>query len=161
MKLNNLYSLNRFLFQTFYLKDYPPLVSLYFHQIDENIMNQILKIKTFFFKLGYEFVTADQIISNDYEKGLYISFDDNYKSWIWYSDQLLKNNIKATFFVNSITFEDSNEINNYYDRLKFYGQRQPLNKKDLIELKKKGFIIGSHSHSHYNLAQIPHSLAKN
>ena len=160
MNLRYLYKINRFLFQIICLKNYPPLISIYFHHIDDNVINQIIKIKCFFDKLGYVFLTPNQIINNDYDKGLYISFDDNYKSWIEYSDKLVKNNIKATFFINTITFDNVKEINNYYDRLKFYGDRTPLNKNDLIELKNKGFVIGSHSHSHFNLAKIPYSIAK-
>ena len=58
MNLRYLYKINRFLFQIICLKSYPPLISIYFHHIDDNVINQIISKnidlgKIFFANLKY------------------------------------------------------------------------------------------------------------
>lgn len=158
--LKLIYNFNRRIFKTFFLKKYPKIISIYFHHIDDEIINQIISVKEYFTKKGYKIIDSTNILDNKSSKLLYFSFDDNYKSWINYSDVLLKHKIKSTFFVNTLPFDENEDLNNYYNRLDFKGDRTPLSKSDLINLHNKGFRIGSHSHSHFNLAKISFSKAK-
>ena len=82
---------------------------------------------------GKEIITMNEL--NLYDEAILISFDDGGKSSMFIADYLDKYNIKGHFFITT------NLINNKYF----------LSKNQIIDLHKRGHIIGSHSHSHPNV----------
>ena len=79
-------------------------------------------------------------------KFVIITFDDGYLSNYKYAINILKKyKLTATFFI------DTSRI----------GQTDHLEKRHILEINKLGFEIGSHSHTHKNLAMLDDKSLKN
>ena len=74
-------------------------------------IKSILEIINYFSKLDYKFVTTEYFeknIHND-EKLFNFTFDDAFASWIDILEIFKNNNVKATFYLNTIQFTEENQ----------------------------------------------------
>jgi len=94
---------------------------------------------------GYKFITADDYLKDvRYEKAVMITFDDGALSIYDYAmDFMAKHGIMGTMFIHSAIIENPNgrALTN-------------MNGAQLKEMAQAGWAIGSHSHSHANLAKV-------
>jgi peptidoglycan/xylan/chitin deacetylase (PgdA/CDA1 family) len=154
---NYIYNFLRYL----YLKeklDFPEKVAIYFHYVEEHNFETIHQIVKYFLDIGYKLVKpSDFLISSD-EKLLFISFDDNYGSWVRLADFLSVNNIYSTFYINSgliKEFSTDEKRLDYFKRIKhMHNDCSVLEMSDIIKIRNFGHNIGGHSSDHYPLTMI-------
>jgi peptidoglycan/xylan/chitin deacetylase (PgdA/CDA1 family) len=96
----------------------------------------------------------------------FLSFDDNYRSWLQTLPILEKYQARATFYVNSWPFRDrvsKTEADHYIGsrRLSSLASRQEttLSTAELKEIAAAGHVIGAHTHTHPVLTAIPYEAA--
>lgn len=138
--------------------DFPLKVSIYFHYVREQEFETILRIVNYFKKKGYEIACPNTFVNSPTKKMLFLSFDDNYGSWIKLAEFLSLNLIYGTFYVNSgviLDFSTLDERINYFKRIRHNLKDQSvLTASDVIKIKKLGHNIGGHTSDHYPLTMI-------
>jgi peptidoglycan/xylan/chitin deacetylase (PgdA/CDA1 family) len=110
---------------------------------------------------GYRFVGPDAFLRAE-DRVVFLSFDDNYRSFWTVLPLLEELGVVVTFYVNTCAFRDHAgraEIEAYFDRLRFCGERVPLSVAELREIASAGHIVGAHGHSHRMLAALPFAEA--
>ena len=112
--------------------------------------------------LDYRFVGPDAFLEAG-DRAVFLSFDDNYRSWYEALPFFAELGVSATFYVNTCAFRDRAspaEIDAYFDRLHFHGERVPLSVAELREIALAGHVVGAHGHSHRILAALPAAEAR-
>lgn len=136
----------------------PQRTALYFHNLPNSDYVPFEELIRFFHEEGYTVVGPDDFIQATGHKSLYLSFDDNYRTWLTALPLFDRLGVRATFYVNSLPFRDMADetaIMSYYDRLRYNGERVPLSTTELKEIAQAGHTIGAHGHSHFDLADLP------
>ncbi len=111
----------------------------------------------FALKKGYLFLTVGEYAKSFKSKKVAITFDDAYESVHKYALPILqKYNIPATVFVNPAYVGQQNTWDVNIGWLKF----KHMNWKQIIELDKVGWEIGSHGLSHRDLTRLDKSTLK-
>lgn len=106
---------------------------------------------------NYKIVTFSQIaalmLNNDEDKSKYvaITFDDGYRNNFKAYKILKKYDVGGTFFIATKFIGAGNT--DYYEN-KLYSNYKMLMKEQIKEMSDNGMEIGSHTHSHINLAQL-------
>lgn len=140
-------------------RDLPSRLAIYFHELEKAQIPAFTDAVSYFKDLGYRCVDARSYASSEAgEKLLFLSFDDNFKSWHESLDALTKVSASCTFYVNSGVFRDEaspGEISDYFDRIKYYGDRLTLARSELRDIADCGHTIGCHTHSHAQLSKTP------
>ena len=137
----------------------PDRLAIYFHELElhqwDSFRNGILHI----IEQGYCSVPVSGFVEqNSNDRRLFISFDDNFRSWNTSLKLLDELGLKATFYVNTLPFRDicdQNTISEYFDRIAHSGERITLTRSELLEIAAAGHEIGCHTHSHPNLSKLP------
>jgi peptidoglycan/xylan/chitin deacetylase (PgdA/CDA1 family) len=135
-------------------------LAIYFHEVPTADYGKFSDLIAFFKADGYVFVDAAGLCALGGGKRIFISFDDNYGSWTKLLNLFDDCGIGVTFFVNTVPFRDvaaTPAINDYFDRIKHYGERISLSTTELRELAAAGHRIGCHSHSHLDLTKLTRS----
>jgi peptidoglycan/xylan/chitin deacetylase (PgdA/CDA1 family) len=135
-------------------------LAIYFHEVSTADYDKFSDLIAFFKADGYVFVDAAGLCALGGGKRIFISFDDNYGSWTKLLNLFDGCGIGVTFFVNTVPFRDvatTPAINDYFDRIKHYGERISLSTTELRELAAAGHRIGCHSHSHLDLTKLARS----
>ena len=112
--------------------------------------------------LEYRFVGPDAFLEAG-DRAVFLSFDDNYRSWYEALPLFAELGVSATFYVNTCVFRDRAspaEIDVYFDRLHFHGERVPLSVAELRGIALAGHVVGAHGHSHRTLAALPAAEAR-
>jgi FkbM family methyltransferase len=131
-------------------------LAIYFHEVLPAHYPALRELIGYFRTTGYAFVDAAGLCESGKGKRLFISFDDNYRSWMSLAQVLEECNVTATFFVNTLPLRDVSDrasIERYFDRIKHHGERMSLSKKELAKLAAR-HRIGCHSHSHFDLTAV-------
>ncbi|MBF0143140.1 MAG: polysaccharide deacetylase family protein [Magnetococcales bacterium] len=139
----------------------PEKIAIYFHAIAPNELGALASCLHHFRSLGYSSTTPDHWHESD-GKSLFVSFDDNYHSWLALLPLLQQSGIQATFYVNTLPIADEADprtITDYFERIEHHGDRQSLSAAEIRQLAQAGHTIACHSHSHKNLNAIPHTEA--
>ena len=145
----------RYINITLFKKNLPKKISIYFHEINEAEIKSILEIINYFSKLDYKFVTTEYFeknIHND-EKLFNFTFDDAFASWIDILEIFKNNNVKATFYLNTIQFTEENQEKFMRD-IRIEDKSKLLTKDNLLKIKSFGHEIGAHTHSHLTLSNL-------
>jgi peptidoglycan/xylan/chitin deacetylase (PgdA/CDA1 family) len=140
----------------------PPRVAIYLHEVEAQMQPPFGEMVECLRDLGYRFVTPD-VFLDAADRVVFLSFDDNYRSWHTALPFFADLGVVATFYVNSCAFRDrasSAEIDAYFDRLHFHGERVPLSVAELREIAAAGHVVGAHGHSHRVLAALPAAEAR-
>lgn len=86
-------------------------------------------------------------------KHAYITFDDNYKSWLQALDLLEHYNVPAHFFVNTFPYDESKSPYDYAANLERSQVNETMSIADLELLDRSRIAkISSHTHSHLRLS---------
>lgn len=146
---------------------------LTFHSVQDHHQNEwhtsLFNFKMqmqYLFDSGYRTYTIKQIVEqrdfllNCKEKAVVLTFDDGLlNNYTYVCDILSSFNMNATFFISTENISDQ-RIPPISKGLMYYHDCLMLSWSDVREIHKSGFEVGSHSHSHDLLAQMPQSLAR-
>lgn len=139
----------------------PLQLAIYLHEIDRQMWPALRAMIEHLQDAGYRFVGPDAFVAAE-DRVAFLSFDDNYRSW-WTALPLLEElGVVATFYINTCAFRDRDsrvEIDAYFDRLHFRGERVPLSVAEVREIAAAGHVVGAHGHSHRMLAALPSAEA--
>lgn len=142
----------------------PDQIALYFHSLEPADWEGFTRLVQFLCEdQGYRVTDPSGFVAPSSHRRLFISFDDNYRSWYEARRLLDRLNIRVTFYVNTLPFEcaaGSRELEDYYQRLRHSGLRAPLTREALRELHADGHTIGAHTHSHPMLMALPDARAR-
>ena len=144
-------------------KGLPDKIGIYFHSIKAREYATFQEMVSFFRDEGYRFANPDTFLRDSQERCVYLSFDDNYRAWYEALPLFDVLDVRATFFTITCCFRDrasEAEIQAYFDRLDFDGERVPLSTSELQELARAGHTIGAHTCSHHCLTALPESDAR-
>ncbi len=149
--------------KTFALRPLPDKVGLYFHCLEESQYAAFSECIKFWTSHGYRIVDIEDFVGLNQEKLLFLSFDDNYRSWHRALPLLDSLKAKATFFVNTKPIRgvaERSEIDGYFDIISHQGERETLSKTEICEIAEAGHTIGCHGHSHVNLGAVSEDVAR-
>ncbi len=139
------------------LKPLPNHLAIYFHAVERDDVGQFENVLRHLSTLGYQSVAAQELLSAPAErKCVFLSFDDNYRSWLHLLGPMRRTGMLATFYVNSGVFRDQaapHLIDDYFDRIEHHGERLTLSREELLEIAQQGHVIGSHTRTHPVIAQ--------
>ena len=140
----------------------PVQVAIYLHDLERQMWPAFRQMVEHFQDAGYRFVGPDAFLEAE-DRVVFLSFDDNYRCF-WTALPLLEElGVVATFYVNTCAFRGracQAEIDAYFDRLHFFGERVPLSIAELHEIAAAGHVVGAHGHSHRILAVLPATEAR-
>ncbi len=142
-------------------KGLPDQIGIYFHALSSEEHGDLITVISHFLRLGYRCVPPREFVDGN-GKRLFISFDDNYRSWHDLIPVLEQLAVSATFYTNSGVFSDTSSQNiqaEYFNRLNYHGERITLSTTQLVDLASAGHSIGAHTHLHYDLGSIPFKQA--
>jgi peptidoglycan/xylan/chitin deacetylase (PgdA/CDA1 family) len=143
-------------------KPLPVHVAIYLHEIQDRMWPAFREMVAYFQDAGYRFAGPDEFLEAE-ERIAFLSFDDNYRSFWTVLPLLEELDVVATFYVNTCVFRGRSsqaEIDGYFDRLHFAGERVPLSVAELRGLAAAGHVIGAHGHSHRMLTTLPAAEAR-
>lgn len=95
-------------------------------------------------------------------KAAFLSFDDNYRSWLRLLPIFDTYGVRATFYVNSWPFRDrvsEVEVKRYLATLRSE-EETTLSTEELKEIAAAGHVIGAHTHTHPVLTALPADAAR-
>lgn len=134
----------------------PDRLAVYFHNLESEDYEKFKEFVQFFRARGYSFVSVDSYSENR-RKQIFVSFDDNYRSWHRALGLLNELDIRVTFFTNSLPFREVAEkttIEDYYRRLNHKGERVSLSCQELKEIFHAGHTVACHTHSHFDMGKL-------
>ena len=141
----------------------PDRIGIYFHSLEPQDWEEFERVVRFFREeQGYQLTDASGFLARLPARRLFISFDDNYHTWYESRRLFARLDVRVSFYVNTLPFLcelGSNELVDYYKRLKHSGWGVPLGRGAIRELLADGHTIGAHTHSHFVLATIPEAQA--
>jgi peptidoglycan/xylan/chitin deacetylase (PgdA/CDA1 family) len=143
-------------------KPLPVHVAIYLHEIQDRMWPAFREMVAYFQDAGYRFAGPDEFLEAE-ERIAFLSFDDNYRSFWTVLPLLEELDVVATFYVNTCVFRGRSshaEIDAYFDRLHFTGERVPLSTAELREIAAAGHFVGAHGHSHRMLTALPPAEAR-
>jgi peptidoglycan/xylan/chitin deacetylase (PgdA/CDA1 family) len=156
MLKQSLHTLIRKFHLSFAMKALPERVAVYFHHLEPEVHDKFRDFVQFFRAQDYSFVSANSY-SRPQSKQLFISFDDNYRSWHRSLKLLNELDIRVTFYTNTLPFRDTATpqiINDYYLRIAHDSEKISLSRQELKEIGDAGHTIACHTHSHFNLRDL-------
>jgi peptidoglycan/xylan/chitin deacetylase (PgdA/CDA1 family) len=142
----------------------PNRLGIYFHSV-VGLENRLDILLRFFRDHRYKFADPDNFLA---ESGnvCFVSFDDNYRSWLQTLPILEKYQARATFYVNSWPFRDrvsKPEVDHYIGSRRLPSialhQETTLSTAELKEIAAAGHVIGAHTHTHPMLTAVPYNAA--
>ena len=140
----------------FFSKNLPIKIAIYFHDLNENDIRDIKLIIKFFKYLNYEFCNISEFGNNinNKKKHIAITFDDGFSSWTKILKLFENEEITATFYLNSIFFEEKPSLEKFYKNINSNGYEKLINLTELNQIISMGHEIGSHTHSHHTLSSL-------
>ncbi len=154
----------RNLHHRFLSDDLPHQIAVYFHAIEPPHHDKFRECLTYWKDHGYAFVNASDLCRAESSKKVFLSLDDQYRSWLDLLPILDDAGVRATFFVNTLPFRDlapRQVIEEYFDRIDHRGERLTLSTSELKELANAGHVIGCHTHSHFALSGLGAAALEN
>jgi peptidoglycan/xylan/chitin deacetylase (PgdA/CDA1 family) len=131
----------------------PSRLAIYLHEVEPEMRPKFREMVEYLRSLQYRFVGPD-VFLEAVDRAVFLSFDDNYRSWYKALPFLADLGVSATFYVNTCAFRDRAslaEIDAYFDRLHF---------EELRAISLAGHVVGAHGHSHRILAALPAAQAR-
>ena len=133
----------------------PEKMSLYLHST-KGYEHRLDELLGFLRDHGYVFYGPDEFLRVS-GKAAFLSFDDNYRSWMEALPVLDRYRARAMFYVNSQPFRDrvgASEMQAYLSRIRA-AETRTLATAELRELAAAGHGIGAHTHTHPVLSSLP------
>jgi peptidoglycan/xylan/chitin deacetylase (PgdA/CDA1 family) len=142
--------------------DLPRQLGVYFHGLEKQDWSPFRTCIDLLTRSGYRFVGPNDYLAAD-GKVVFVSFDDNYRSWSEALDLLDEVRVRATFYINTAPIRgraSEAEIDAYFSRINHHGSRVPLSESEIRNLAKRGHTVGCHTHSHVDLGRVPAMRAR-
>lgn len=147
----------------FFDRGLPDRVALLSHALPSQHHRAFREMVTFFKQQGYVFTDPEGLQRRRHPKCVLVSFDDCFRDWYESLDLFDDVSIKVTFYVNTLPLRDldGHEAGSQFrDRIGFAKRTfEPLSSDELRALRARGHTVGSHSHSHFDLASLPPKIA--
>ena len=151
--------------RTFVRRSLPSKLSLYLHST-AGFEQQLDELLYFLTDRGYAFTGPGEFLTAA-GNTCFLSFDDNYRSWLRTLPIFERYQVRATFYVNSWPFRDrvsATEVRRYLETLGLTGvvleQETTLSTAELREIATAGHTIGAHTHTHPVLTTLPQAAAR-
>ncbi len=142
----------------------PDRIGIYFHDVPPSHLPTLTAALTHLAELGYGFGGPDHMYRPDGGKVCWVSFDDNYLTWLGTLGTLSDLRISATFFVSTSPIRDRSSVAERMGFARRIGRNHDdfdtMSSAEIGELVAAGHIVGSHSHSHLDLASLDPSEAR-
>jgi peptidoglycan/xylan/chitin deacetylase (PgdA/CDA1 family) len=119
------------------------------------------ELLSFLGERGYAFTSPDEFLIS-VGNVCFLSFDDNFRSWLHILPIFERYRIHVTFYVNSWPFRDRvsvAEARSYLKTVKAEHETT-LSTAELREIAAAGHIIGAHTHTHPVLTALPTQAAR-
>jgi peptidoglycan/xylan/chitin deacetylase (PgdA/CDA1 family) len=139
----------------------PGKLGLYLHSTAGR-EEQLDTLLSFLAEKGYAFTGPAEFLTAP-GNTCFLSFDDNYHSWLRILPIFEKYHIHATFYVNSRPFRDrvtAADVQSYLKRVKAEEEETTLSTAELKEIAAVGHTIGAHTHTHPVLTALPAEAAR-
>ncbi|MEM0896692.1 MAG: polysaccharide deacetylase family protein [Verrucomicrobiota bacterium] len=136
----------------------PDAVGIFMHDLADDKLDSFRWCLEFFRENGYRFVGPNEYMEGE-GKRVFVTFDDNYITWVQHLDMFDEFGAMATFFTNTCALRgetSQSDLDAYYQRLANPVDSTPLTRDEIREIRSRGHIIGNHTHSHFNVGAIPH-----
>ena len=128
------------------------------HQLDE--------LLCFLRERGYAFTGPGEFLGAA-GNTCFLSFDDNYRSWLGTLPIFERHQVHATFYVNSWPFRDrvgETDVRHYIKSRNptnvSWEEETTLSTAELREIAAAGHTIGAHTHTHPVLTALPQHAAR-
>jgi peptidoglycan/xylan/chitin deacetylase (PgdA/CDA1 family) len=138
----------------------PEKVSLYCHAAGSH-EQRLAELLGFFCDQGYSFAAPSAFLSTP-GKAAFLSFDDNYASWLRLLPIFDRFGIHATFYVNSWPFRDrvgKDDVKRYLAIVRSE-EETTLSAAELKEIAAAGHVIGAHTRTHPVLTALTPDAAR-
>ena len=143
----------------------PGKLSLYLHST-AGCEQQLEELLCFLGERGYRFAGPGEFLTAG-GKTCFLSFDDNYRSWLQMLPIFERYQVHATFYVNSWPFRDrvsEADVRRYIQSCELTNiasqQETTLSTAELREIAAAGHTIGAHTHTHPVLTALPQDAAR-
>ena len=136
-------------------KTFPKKIAIYFHDIYESEIVAIKNLVLYFKSLGYEFKTINDF-ANTFDsdsKIVSLTFDDGFKNWLKLMPIFEKNDVSATFYLNSIFFT-SEDLTRFLKNINLSDKSRLIDKDGVSKLVANGHEIGAHTHTHFTISKL-------
>jgi peptidoglycan/xylan/chitin deacetylase (PgdA/CDA1 family) len=144
------------------VKPLPRRIGLCFHELEAGQHGAFGAGITHLKGQGYRAVDPAEFVNDrSDERLMLIAFDDNFRGWYTALDLFDELKIRATFYINTLPMRDvamPETIQEFYDRIRYHGDRTPLTRSELTALHTAGHTVACHTHSHFNLGRLPRAL---
>jgi peptidoglycan/xylan/chitin deacetylase (PgdA/CDA1 family) len=146
--------------RSFFRRPLPKKLGLYLHST-AGCEKQLDELLCFLRERGYVFTGPDEFLTSG-GNSCFLSFDDNYRSWLGTLRIFERYQASATFYVNTWPFR--NQVSEADVRHYIYScrltnvaseQETTLSTVELREIAGAGHIIGAHTHTHPVLTALP------
>lgn len=142
----------------------PQTLALYVHALDAWHWPAFEQAVRYFQAEGYRVATdPDDFLARQDEAVLWLSFDDNFRSWHAARPLFDRLGVRCTFYTNTACFRDvaSREAClRYLDTVGHTGDPFTLTRAELVALHADGHVIGAHTHTHPVLSGVPPMRAR-
>jgi peptidoglycan/xylan/chitin deacetylase (PgdA/CDA1 family) len=138
----------------------PGKLSLYLHSTAGR-EEQLDALLFFLAEKGYTFTGPAEFLTAS-GNTCFLSFDDNYRSWLRLLPIFERHQVRVTFYVNSWPFRDrvSETEARHFLRNVDADQETTLSTDELREIAAAGHTIGAHTHTHPVLTALPPETAR-
>lgn len=136
----------------------PDSLAIYFHSLIPGRHDAFRQAITSMRERGYEIVGSPERLVEGSGRTVWISFDDNYRSWYNSLELLEELDVQATFFLNTEPLRDRADddvIRRFYERIDDETDPTPLSSSEVREMSEAGHKIAAHTHVHHNVAAVP------
>jgi hypothetical protein len=149
----------------FFRRPLPSKLSLYLHSTAdcEQELGDLLR---FLKERGYVFTGPGEFLTS-VGNACFLSFDDNYRSWLRTLPIFERHQIRATFYVNTWPFRDrvcETDVRHYIEKCCPTNiaseQETTLSTAELREIVAAGHTIGAHTHTHPVLTALTQEAAR-
>lgn len=148
----------------FFDRGLPDQIALLAHALPSQQHRALREMVAFFKLQGYAFTDPGGLQGRHHAKAVMVSFDDCFRDWFEALDLFDELSIKVTFYVSSLPLRDvadAETISQFQERIGLATRSfEPLSSDELVALHRRGHTVGSHSHSHFDLASLPPSQAR-
>jgi peptidoglycan/xylan/chitin deacetylase (PgdA/CDA1 family) len=148
----------------FFERGLPDRIALLGHALPAHHHRAFREMAACFAQRGYVFTDPGGLQGGHPPRCVMVSFDDCFRDWFEALDLFDELSIKVTFYVSTLPLRDladDETRSRFQARIGFATRRfEPLSSGELVALRARGHTVGSHSHSHLDLASLPARQAR-
>lgn len=155
----------RMVHKALFCRPLPKKLSIYLHS-PAGCQQQLGELLCFLRDRGYSFTGPTEFPTAS-DNTCFLSFDDNYRSWLSTLPIFERHRIHATFYVNSWPFRDrisETDARHYIENRCLSNiasaQESTLSTAELREIAAAGHTIGAHTHTHPVLTSLSPEAAR-